>query len=261
MPHLDDLPFQFIGKGEQSALKIMLAIDRRAADAHVILIEEPENHLSFTSMNTLLANIEARCTGKQIIIATHSAYMLNKLGIEKVHLLSGDQTLSLQTLPRDTYTYFKKLPGYDTLRLILAKCAILVEGPSDELIVQKAYHASHKRLPIQDGINVISVRGLSFARFLDVATRLKTRTRVVTDNDGDYQKHVVDRFGCYTKTPSIKIFADPDNTAKTLEPQFAKCNALKVLNRVFGTAYPDKAALVAYMTRSKTDWALKVLEL
>jgi predicted ATP-dependent endonuclease of OLD family len=32
-----------------------------------------------------------------------------------------------------------KLPGYDTLRLILCNKAILVEGPSDELIVQKAY--------------------------------------------------------------------------------------------------------------------------
>ena len=39
--------------------------------------------------------------------------------------------------------YFKKLPGYDTLRLVLAKRVILVEGPSDELVVQRAYRDAH----------------------------------------------------------------------------------------------------------------------
>lgn len=45
----------------------------------------------------------------------------------------------MTVLTPDTYSYFKKLPGYDTLRLILAHRVILVEGPSDDLIVQHAY--------------------------------------------------------------------------------------------------------------------------
>lgn len=40
--------------------------------------------------------------------------------------------------------------------------AILVEGDSDELIVQRAYMDSHRgKLPISDGIDIISV-GISF---------------------------------------------------------------------------------------------------
>ena len=68
------------------------------------------------------------------------------------------------------------MSGYDTLRLILCKKAILVEGDSDELVVQRAYMDIHNgRLPIQDGIDVITV-GLSFLRFLEVATILKKKT-------------------------------------------------------------------------------------
>ena len=46
IPHLDDLPFQFVGKGAQHMLKVLLALNRSAEDANVILIEEPENHLA-----------------------------------------------------------------------------------------------------------------------------------------------------------------------------------------------------------------------
>lgn len=36
--HLDDLPFPFIGRGEQNAVKTLLAIGRKAEDAHIVLI-------------------------------------------------------------------------------------------------------------------------------------------------------------------------------------------------------------------------------
>lgn len=77
--HLDNLPFQQIGKGDQTALKTVLAIGRKADDAHVVLLEEPEIHLSHTSLRKLINRIEQQCSGKQVIIATHSNYVLNKL--------------------------------------------------------------------------------------------------------------------------------------------------------------------------------------
>lgn len=260
IPHLNDLPFQFIGKGEQNALKIMLALDRKANDSHVILIEEPENHLSFSSMNTLLSKIRERCAGKQILIVTHSGYVLNKLGIEKVTLLHEQNTMSLKDLSSSTQDYFKKLSGYDTLRLILAKRAILVEGPSDELIVQKAYILKYGKLPIEDGVDIINVRGLSFARFLEISKLLNKSTAVVTDNDGDYQKNVIRKYSDYDGVTCIKICADSDNGAVTLEPQIAKINDLTSLNGIFGTEIATKDAMVAYMTEHKTDCALAIFE-
>ena len=52
---------------------------------------------------------------------------------------------------------------------MLAKRVILVEGPSDEVVIQRAYRDAHGgRLPIEDGVDVISVRGLQAKRFLDL---------------------------------------------------------------------------------------------
>jgi putative ATP-dependent endonuclease of OLD family len=260
VPHLDDLPFHLIGKGEQSALKILLALERQGNDANVILIEEPENHLSFSSMQTLIAKIKERCAGKQIIATTHSAYVLNKLGMEKTILLHEGATTTLARLPEDTQLYFKKLSGYDTLRIILAKRSILVEGPSDELIVQKAYATHHGHPPADDGVDVINVRGLSFPRFLDVAKELGKEVCVVTDNDGDHQRKIVERYQPYDGVKGITICADADNAFPTLEPQLVKCNTLEDLNRALGTTHADTQALTDWMIANKTECALRIFE-
>lgn len=260
IPHLDELPFQFIGKGEQSALKIMLALERQAQDANIILIEEPENHLSFTSMNVLIDKIREKCAGKQIIIVTHSAYVLNKLGIEKVIFLHDTKHSGLKNLPADTQSYFKRLSGYDTLRLILAKKVILVEGPSDELVIQKAYLVKHGKLPIAAGVDVINVRGLSFARFLDIAKELKNEVAVVTDNDGDHQNKIMKKYEPYAGVGTIKIYADKNDTLPTLEPQIVAVNDLNVLNKVFGKDFKTKDDMAAYMIANKTECALAVFE-
>jgi AAA15 family ATPase/GTPase len=260
VPHLDELPFQFIGKGEQSALKIMLALERQAKDANIILIEEPENHLSFTSMNMLINKIREKCAGKQIIIVTHSAYVLNKLGIEKVIFLHETKHSMLKNLPVDTQSYFKRLSGYDTLRLILARKVILVEGPSDELVIQKAFLVKNGKLPIEAGVDVINVRGLSFARFLDIAKELKNEVRVVTDNDGDYKNKVEKKYQPYAGIGTIKIFADKNGNLPTLEPQIVAVNDLKVLSKVLQAVFktPDEAS--AFMVANKTECALAIFE-
>jgi predicted ATP-dependent endonuclease of OLD family len=135
--HLDELPFQFVGKGEQNTVKTLLAIGQRAEDAHIVLIEEPENHLSFSSLRQLISKVEERCAKKQVIIATHSSFVLNKLGLDHLLLIGNKASSKFAELPPDTIAYFKKLSGYDTLRVVLAKRAILVEGPSDELVIQR----------------------------------------------------------------------------------------------------------------------------
>ena len=259
-PHLDDLPFQLIGKGEQNALKIMLALDRKADEANVILIEEPENHLSFSSMNTLVSKIKEKCGKKQILITTHSAYVLNKLGLENLVLLHNEKTTTLKNLSPDTQDYFKKLSGYDTLRVVLAKKSILVEGPSDELVVQKAYVVKKGKLPIEDGVDVVNVRGLSFSRFLDISKELGTATVVVTDNDGDYENKVDAKYVDYEKYKNILICRSDNNSLKTLEPQLASVNTLEKMNGVLGKQFTDKTSLVEYMTANKTEAGLKMFE-
>ena len=260
--HLDELPFEFVGKGEQNSVKTLLAIGRRAEGAHVVLIEEPENHLSFSSLRSLLLKIEERCVGKQVIVATHSSFVLNKLGLDRLILLGAGRSTRLTSLTPGTSDYFKKLAGFDTLRLALAKQAILVEGPSDELVVQRAYRDQHDgRLPIEDGIDVISVRGLSFPRYLELAVGLNLPTRVVRDNDGREPEDVLSRYAQYTvDATSVSVFVGKDPGLPTLERQIVAVNDLPTLNRVLGREFSSEGDALTYMLNNKTTAALSVFE-
>lgn len=255
LPHLDNIPLTLVGKGEQNSVKIKLAIEA-AESCDVFLIEEPENHLSHANLGSLVSHLADRCEGKQLIVSTHSSFVLNKLGIDRVMMFNGATAVTLDDLPGPTKSYFQRLPGHDTLRLILAARSILVEGPSDELIVQKGYQQKHGCLPLEQAVEVISV-GTSFKRFLDIARLLKLDVSVVRDNDGDPdgKRNLYEE---YYSNDSIHIHIDGDANARTLEPQLVKANGLEKLNRMLGTMFADEAALSAYMETNKTDCALKL---
>lgn len=263
VPHLDDLPFDYVGKGEQNCLKILLALkNRKVADAQILLVEEPENHVSFSTMNGLIAKIASRCEGKQVLVTTHSSYVLNKLGLDNLILISSERGLHIRELPLSTVNYFKKLSGYDTLRIILAKSAILVEGPSDELIVQRAYLDRYGMLPIQNGVDVINVRGLSAKRFLDIAVPLNLKVVVVTDNDGKEPADVKEKFAKYTSNERISVHVGKDKKYRSLEPQICSVNNRQLLNSILGTSHSTDEDLMKYMSdpANKTTCALAIFE-
>lgn len=259
VPHLDDLPFACVGKGEQSSLKILLALKRGVDEADVVLVEEPENHLTFARMSVLIGKISKKCTGRQVLVTTHSSYVANKLGLANLVLLTDSGGFPLSKLTAGTQDYFQKLPGYDTLRLVPAMRAILVEGPSDELIVQRVYKDVHGEWPINHGIDVISV-GLSFKRFLELAVPLKRQTAVVTDNDGHDPADILARYSDFAEHGFITVHVGDMAGGKTLEPQLLAANDLGTLNEIFGKSFATDQELVDWMTENKTTCALAIFD-
>lgn len=159
------------------------------------------------------------------------------------------------------------MPGFDTLRVILCESSILVEGASDELVIQKAYMTFHNgRLPIEDGIDVISVNNLSFPRFLEIAKVLQLRTVVVTDNDGDLiaLKRKYQQFEdcgtirlCYDTQIDERTEIDGKSfNFNTLEPIILRNNSLSILNSILGKNYTTPEELLKYMKSHKVDCAL-----
>ncbi|TDO28148.1 ATP-dependent nuclease [Sediminibacterium goheungense] len=269
--YLEDVPFHYIGKGEQCLVKTKLALGhKKAKEANVILLEEPENHLSYSKLNQLISDIKSDSGEKQILISTHSSFVANKLGLEHLVLLNDKKIVRLNELSSDTYKFFEKLSGYDTLRLILCKKAILVEGDSDELVVQKAFMLNNDgKLPIEKGVDVISV-GTSFLRFLEIAEKIGTKVVVVTDNDGNIAA-VKNKYKNYlddNAKQNIKICFDSevdsgdmqDFNYNTLEPKFLKANSRELLNKVFGKTYQTDDEIRKYMKANKTECALKIFE-
>ena len=77
---VDNYPFQYIGKGMQSSIRMEIALSPNRIDkTDIVLLEEPENHLSHTSLNQLLNRISNKLHSKQVICTTHSSFVANKL--------------------------------------------------------------------------------------------------------------------------------------------------------------------------------------
>jgi putative ATP-dependent endonuclease of OLD family len=224
---VDDVPFHFIGKGEQSNIQIKLAIQNKSHDIDLVMMEEPENHLSHTNLNKLVHYVESQRGDKQLFLTTHSSYVLNKLSIDKICLVQTGYK-RLHTLNPQVVKTLKRLPGYDTLRVALSSKVILVEGPSDELVLKKIYQRKHKRLPEQDGIDIIVVRGVGFKTFIELGKEIGTKINVLRDNDGDYEGNVVQERLEYTAFPNIKLFSPVNNDEFSLEPAMIYANAIDI---------------------------------
>lgn len=236
--------------------------------------KEHKQYIHMVILNQLIKCISEQYAEKQILISTHSSFVANKLGLGKVMLLDNLRITRFSELPEDTYNFFKKVAGYDTLRMILCKKTILCEGDSDELVIQKAYmQLNDGRLPIEDGIEVISV-GVSFLRFLEIADCIQTKIAVVTDNDGDmaainkkYANYIGAKRKEYIKicvddvvdTGTLKI-GKSDYNYNTLEPKLLKVNGLDKLNQIFGTDYTNEDDLRKFMKHNKTECALRIFE-
>lgn len=265
---IDDIPFSNIGFGSQNSAKIELALRNDKDIVDTIIIEEPENNLCYTNMAKLISKIEEN-TDKQIFIATHSSFIANKLDLQNIHIVHNGKINSLKELKKATRDYFKKLPGYDTLRVILANKVILVEGPADELIVQRAYLDQKGKLPIKDGVDIISVNALSFKRYCDIALLVGKNIIIVTDNDGDIQKNIIDKYSEYIGKDTIKICYEEDETLNTLEPSvlYANIENEKVTDTFINAISKDGSMknksiedIKEFMKNNKTEWSMRVFD-
>ena len=262
----DDVPFQQIGQGEQSLVKTALSLSKSKNNnySNIVLIEEPENHLSHTKLKELLNIIQTSTQNRQKIITTHNSFVANKLNLKNLIFLNEKKTLSFDRIGEQTQNFFEKMYTYDTLRMILANKVIFVEGPSDELIVQKAFQIKYKKLADDFGIDIIPVIR-SAPRFLEIAKLLDKRIAVITDNDGDYNKNIEVRYQDYKSVSNIKIFSSKNNKLNTLEPCFLDANSdnldkIKEIVTSSSSVLTDFSSLNAYLQNHKSDWSLKIFE-
>ena len=267
---VDDIPFEHLGFGTQNALKIELALRNAEDQANIVLMEEPENNLSFTNIARLVDHVSSS-TGKQVFISTHSSYIANKLNLENVILVKDGNVTSYKDLSDDAKKYFTKLPGYDTLRFALASKVILVEGPTDDLIIQRAYKDKYGKLPHEDGIDIIVVDSLAFKHYCDIALLMKKQIALVTDNDGDIEKNINLKYEKYLGKREIAFYYEGDANLRTIEPSVLAVNCVNEVpseefKRIissesrYSLKSRDYQGVLDFMTENKTEWAFRVFE-
>lgn len=265
---VEDTPFEYVGFGTQNTIKSELALENSADKINIIIMEEPENNLSYTNMAKLIERVEATA-GKQIFIATHSSYVANKLDLKNLFLVNEGSAKAFSKLDKDTVNYFKKLPGYNTLRVVLAEKVILVEGPTDELILQRAYMDMKGHLPIKDGIDIIVVDSLAFKKYCAIAVMIGKQISIVTDNDGNI-KGLKERYSDYIDNPLTRFFYEKNESFNTLEPSVLNANCEddgipteKFKNVVYKKSKNKKLSfeeMSSFMQKNKTEWAMRVFD-
>lgn len=256
----DDVEIENKGKGRQCFIKTSFALRRaenpdRAID--IVLIEEPENHLSHINMKKLIAKID-ETKDKQLIIATHSNMISARLDLRYSILLhcGSPKPALFGGLPEDTADFFIKAPHHGVLDFILARKVLLVEGDAEYILMEKMFETVTGQTLAEVDVHVLSVGGISFKRYLDIAKLLDMKVAVLRDNDGSYEKNCVAAFEDYIND-SINVFGDEDDTRRTFEI----CVYLDNQRKLDALFKKGRRTLTVqdYMLKNKTEAAYKVL--
>ncbi len=260
VPQVADIPFGMSGQGRQASVKVALAMHRNADRVRYVLIEEPEIHQSYTSLRILLKRIQNLAgIEQQVFVSTHSSFVLNRLGLDRLHLLGPSGATRLTQLSEDTVRYFQHLSGYDTLRIVLGRRLVLVEGPSDEMVFERCFRdRNQQKSTDESGIDVVSMSGITFKRALELCALLDREAVALQDNDG---AEVADILGDPELAQHLSdmrhmCVGDTDH-GRTLEPQLIDANGVARMKKVLELRDQDNPT--TWMPNHKTESALRIL--
>ncbi len=217
---LGGVPISEKGTGIQCMLKTQLAL-KRSPDIPVIMIEEPENHLSHLNMRKMIEGIEAN-NEAQLFISTHNDLICTRLDLRNCILMNSatpERAISMDFIDDATAKFFMKAPDNNMLQFVLAKKVILVEGDA-EFILMDVFCQRVFGHPLNElGIDVIAVDGKCFKRYLEIAKVLNNRVAVITDNDGNYAENIMSAYQGYMNNEydNIRVYADTNNQRFTFE--------------------------------------------
>ena len=254
----DDIAIENKGKGKQCFIKTEFAIRKSKRNIDIVLIEEPENHLSHSNMQLLLNQI-SEVKDRQLFIATHNNLISTRLDLKKATMLNSnsEEAIKLEYLDNETSKYFLKAPDHNILEFVLAKKVMLVEGDAEYMLMRKMFEKVTNKKESESEVTIIAIDGISFKRYLNLARILSIKTAVIRDNDRDYTKNCVENYKEYVND-RIHVFADKDVNRYTFEISIYMDNT-DICKRLF---LENRKSLTVqdYMLKNKAEAAFALLE-
>jgi len=241
------------GTGKQCFIKTELALKQADDRIDVVLLEEPENHLSHLNMQKMIQTI-SESENKQLFIATHSNQISTRLNLQKCSIFNSNSSsfVQLRDISPDTASFFIKAPDNNFLQFILSNKAILVEGDAEFMLMDYFCKKTLGRTLEQIKVEVIAVDGKCFKRYIEVAKTVGIRTAVITDNDESYEKNIEEAYyGLVSET--IQVFSDINDKRFTFEVCIYEDNA-EICNGMFGEKLRTRS-VVQYMLANKAECA------
>ena len=188
---------------------------------NILTIEEPEAHLCISNERLLASFINSIVDSSdktQLFISTHSSEFLNKLELNNVTVVVEGNAFSLKTtLDEEQLNYLAKKPNLDFLKFLFSRRCILVEGPSEEMLIKSYLNLQKSSL---NDIEVISLHK-GFTKMLDVWLKVHSGSshRIGIIRDFDNQPTAQQNHEVYNTYSNIFVTT---TTEYTLEPEFVK---------------------------------------
>lgn len=262
-----DISIRNMGSGQESLIKTELALKD---NADLILIEEPENHLSYSNTRKQIRFIQQRNEmNSQLIVTTHESMILNRLNLNNAIWIQKNDALRISDLPVDDLEYFEHDDDFDILKFILANKVVLVEGASEFIMLGSMATKILDNSQLDDyGVSVISLGGIHYKHFLALAKKLQKRVLILTDNDNDENKlQEINELndGFKADKDQIKICTPQDISIFTLEVSLYRENEELIKKfppkKAYGTKFKkheDLPVPLAYALNNKTDLAMYI---
>lgn len=262
----NDISLRNMGKGEENILKTSLSLEKKS-NLDLVMLEEPENHLSYSNTRKQIAKIQEKKENvHQIIATTHESMILNELDLMSAIWIKENEGQSLDKLPEKDAQYFKKADNFDILRYVLGNKIILVEGASEFILLPSIINYCLGIDLDKSRINILSMRGIYYKHFLKLSDIVDKKTLVLTDNDG-LQERVDDTKKLNNNVLQINM---PENTEEfTFEVTVYNENkdlCTEIINEIApgklrNTRYKEHenlSKILAAMLSRKTEFALKL---
>ncbi|EPT9249652.1 ATP-dependent nuclease [Photobacterium damselae] len=252
------------GLGQRNLIYILIlfAYYKSCGDTfNLCCIEEPEAHLSVNNLRLVRDFIEKSSSNSgslvQTIISTHNPSIINKLKISNVLAFTGEKAISLSDTPTKLVDYLRKRPNFDILKLLFANKVILVEGPTEEMLISTYL----SKQPALNDIDIIPIGQRGYATFLDIWLTLNKDNQskkigVVRDYDNsDAARTKHDAYDTAHANVTVRT-----TTNYTLEIDLVEAeDNLPLLNGLFEMD-GDLAAVSDHMINGKTARMLDVCD-
>lgn len=186
-----------IGLGTSNILSMACELLlNRGAGSSFLLIEEPEAHVHAQRQLRLIRSLQAETatdnSNQQIIITTHSPLMASVVKLENISIVKGAKVYSLRKaktkLEDGDYKFLERYLDATKANLFFAKSVMMVEGPSEELLIPTIAKLIGKDFT-EYGVSVVNVRGIGLSRFARIFQRadssevIDVKVACVTDRD------------------------------------------------------------------------------
>lgn len=257
------------GLGYRNLVYIFLLFEFFKLDKKVFnlcCIEEPEAHLSVNNLrfatDFIYKSTKSEDSGLQTLVSSHNPLVINKLQLSNVIVLSGDKAIHLNDTKNKLTNYLRKRPNFDVLKLLFSGRTILVEGTTEEMLINSILNNDDENI---HRVEVISIGQKGFKTFMDIWLQVNKgnedkKLGVIRDRDDiekdakakvDHEKYDTDNANIIVRTTK----------EYTLENDLVGTgDNLKSLKSIFGRTGDDVKQMAEYLIGKKAESMLKICD-